>query len=75
MLLLQISDPIGVKFLYDGPVYGFDRVKSRRVDSTVGDDRSKILNQSCLWCRNTLNNQAKKVTANAANDEVFALAA
>jgi hypothetical protein len=30
---------IGKKIFYDGPDYGFDRAKSNRADSTVGDDR------------------------------------
>jgi hypothetical protein len=45
--------------LYDGPEYGFDRARSKDMDNTVGDDRKS----------------SKIVTANAANDEVFALAA
>ena len=48
-----------LKFLYDGPVLGFDRVKSKDMDNTVGDDRKS----------------SKTITANAANDEAFALAA
>ena len=43
----------------DGPEFGFDRVMSKDMDNTVGDDRKS----------------SKTITANAANDEVFALAA
>jgi len=45
--------------LFDGPESGFDRATSKDMDNTVGDDRKS----------------SKLVTANAANDEVFALAA
>jgi hypothetical protein len=45
--------------LFNGPEYGFDRAISKDMDNTVGDDRKS----------------SKTVTANAANDEVFALAA
>ena len=39
--------------------HGFDRAMSKDMDNTVGDDRKS----------------SKTITANAANDEVFALAA
>ena len=42
-----------------GDVHGFDRAISKDMDNTVGDDRKS----------------SKIVTANAANDEAFALAA
>ena len=45
--------------LYDGPEFGFDRATSKDMDNTVGDLRKR----------------SKTITANAANDEVFALAA
>lgn len=43
----------------DGPEFGFDRAMSKDMDNTVGDLRKR----------------SKTITANAANDEVFALAA
>lgn len=49
----------GTEFSSDGPEFGFDRAKSKDMDNTVGDDRKS----------------SKTITANAANDEVFALAA
>ena len=45
--------------LFDGPEFGFDRAMSKDMDNTVGDLRKR----------------SKLVTANAANDEAFALAA
>jgi hypothetical protein len=42
-----------------GGVFGFDRAMSKDMDNTVGDDRKS----------------SKTITANAANDEVYALAA
>ena len=50
---------ISNKFPYDGPEFGFDRAMSKDMDNTVGDD-----------CQSS-----KTITANAANDEAFALAA
>ena len=47
------------KISFGGPEYGFDRARSKDMDNTVGDD-----------CQSS-----KTITANAANDEVFALAA
>ena len=58
-MLLAMVSNISNKFLYDGPEYGFDRAISKDMDNTVGDD-----------CKSS-----KTITANAANDEVYALAA
>lgn len=58
-MLLAKVSNILNKFLYDGPEYGFDRAISKDMDNTVGDLRKR----------------SKSITANAANDEVFALAA
>ena len=57
--ILKSALEIGYSVLPNGPEFGFDRAMSKDMDNTVGDD-----------CQSS-----KTITANAANDEVYALAA